>query len=121
MAKLDERIGFLGGGNMAFAIGYGLINRGIVKPTQIVVSGPNVENLERWRILGTTITDNNGVVVTKCDIIFICVKPHILQLCASQVERNIESSIRDKDKVFVSVLAGVTLDQLELVTFFLLV
>lgn len=28
MAKLDERIGFLGGGNMAFAIGYGLINRG---------------------------------------------------------------------------------------------
>lgn len=30
MAKLDERIGFLGGGNMAFAIGYGLINRGIV-------------------------------------------------------------------------------------------
>lgn len=30
MAKLDERIGFLGGGNMAFAIGYGLINRGII-------------------------------------------------------------------------------------------
>lgn len=30
MAKLDERIGFLGGGNMAFAIGYGLINRGIL-------------------------------------------------------------------------------------------
>lgn len=30
MAKLDERIGFLGGGNMAFAIGYGLINRGTV-------------------------------------------------------------------------------------------
>lgn len=28
MAKLDERIGFIGGGNMAFAIGYGLINRG---------------------------------------------------------------------------------------------
>lgn len=28
MAKLDERIGFIGGGNMAFAIGYGLMNRG---------------------------------------------------------------------------------------------
>lgn len=28
MAKLEEKIGFLGGGNMAFAIGYGLINRG---------------------------------------------------------------------------------------------
>lgn len=30
MAKLDERIGFLGGGNMGFAIGYGLINRGAI-------------------------------------------------------------------------------------------
>lgn len=30
MAKLDERIGFIGGGNMAFAIGSGLINRGIL-------------------------------------------------------------------------------------------
>lgn len=34
MAKLDERIGFLGGGNMAFAIGYGLINRGIFHAKQ---------------------------------------------------------------------------------------
>lgn len=28
MAKLDERIGFIGGGNMAFAISTGLIHRG---------------------------------------------------------------------------------------------
>lgn len=28
MAKLDERIGFIAGGNMAFAIGSGLVNRG---------------------------------------------------------------------------------------------
>lgn len=74
-----------------------------------------MENLEKWRILGATITDDNGLVVTKCDIIFICVKPHLLHTCASQVEGNIDSSIRDKDRVFVSVLAGVTLDQLELV------
>lgn len=149
MAKLDERIGFLGGGNMAFAIGYGLINRGIVyfvsfrfhtqsqtpfflivfvffflffpyhsgiiKPTQVVVSGPNLANLEKWRVLGANITEDNGVVVTKCDIIFICVKPHLLNTCASQVESGIERDVINKDKLFVSVLAGVTLDQLELV------
>lgn len=34
MAKLDERIGFLGGGNMAFAIGNGLMNRGTVPINQ---------------------------------------------------------------------------------------
>lgn len=62
MAKLDERIGFIGGGNMAYAIGSGLINRGIVKSTQVLVSGPNIENLERWRVLGATVTDENGEV-----------------------------------------------------------
>lgn len=31
MAKLDEKIGFIGGGNMAFAIGAGLIKRGKVE------------------------------------------------------------------------------------------
>ncbi|XP_031640245.1 uncharacterized protein LOC116352093 [Contarinia nasturtii] len=114
MAKLDERIGFLGGGNMAFAIGYGLINRGIIKPAQVVVSGPNLSNLERWRLLGANITEDNGVTVTKCDIIFICVKPHLLHTCASQVEGSIDRVVCDKDKLFVSVLAGISLDQLEL-------
>lgn len=87
-----------------------------MKPAQIVVSGPNLSNLEKWRVLGANITDDNGVVVTKCDIIFICVKPHLLQTCAQQVEANIERTVVDKDKLFVSVLAGVSLDQLELVS-----
>lgn len=81
----------------------------------MVVSGPNLVNLDKWRVLGANITGDNGVVVTKCDIIFICVKPHLLHLCAQQVESSIERNVLDKDKLFVSVLAGVTLDQLELV------
>lgn len=40
MAKLDERIGFLGGGNMAFAIGYGLMNRGTT-PSLILINHQN--------------------------------------------------------------------------------
>lgn len=88
---------------------------GIIKPTQVVVSGPNLVNLEKWRVLGANITEDNGVVVTKCDIIFICVKPHLLHTCAQQVESSIERNVYDKDKLFVSVLAGITLDQLELV------
>lgn len=88
-----------------------------MKPTQVIVSSPNVENLERWRTLGATVTDDNGACVTKADIIFICVKPHLLLTCSAQVEGSIEAGVRDKDKVFVSVLAGVALDQLELVNF----
>lgn len=62
MAKLDEKIGFIGGGNMAFAIGSGLINRGIVKAGQVMASGPHLHNLERWRTLGGNVTDDNAKV-----------------------------------------------------------
>lgn len=52
-------------------------------------------------------------VVEKSDIIFICVKPHILGVCASQIRRSIGKEVEEKDKLFVSVLAGCTLNQLE--------
>lgn len=79
------------------------------------MSGPNLDNLEKWRELGATTTDINGEVVSKCDIIFICVKPHMLITCATQIENYIASNVKEKDKIFVSVLAGISLDQLETV------
>lgn len=73
--------------------------------------------MERWRHIGANVTEKNGVVVTKCDIIFICVKPHVMLQCAQQVEGNIEPNVCDSNKLFVSVLTGTDLDQLELVSF----
>uniref|UniRef100_A0A0K8WHL9 Pyrroline-5-carboxylate reductase n=1 Tax=Bactrocera latifrons TaxID=174628 RepID=A0A0K8WHL9_BACLA len=113
MAKLDEKIGFIGGGNMAFAIGSGLINREFVKTSQVLVSGPNLENLARWRALGIATTDDNYEVLDKADIIFICVKPHILTPMAAQLRSLHSPTLKDKDKLFVSVLAGVKLKTLE--------
>lgn len=103
------------------------------------MSGPHIENLERWREIGASTTEENGEVnsnliarkkyfyknvfstllcskvVTKSDIIFLCVKPHMLITVASQVKSSVVASTREKDKVFVSVLAGVTLAQLAIV------
>lgn len=59
MAKLDEKIGFMGGGMMAYAIASGMVNRGIVKPNQILASGPHPENLERWKEMGAAYTTEN--------------------------------------------------------------
>lgn len=113
MAKLDEKIGFIGGGNMAFAIGSGLISRGIVKAGQVYVSGPNLENLIRWKHLGCDVTEDNHELLDKADIIFVCVKPHILEPCAEQLWRHHIPTSKDEDKLFVSVLAGVNLRTLE--------
>ncbi|XP_034662404.1 pyrroline-5-carboxylate reductase [Drosophila subobscura] len=113
MAKLDERIGFIGGGNMAFAIGSGLVSCGIVKPSQVLVSGPHIENLARWRELGAVTTDENCEVLEHTDIVFICVKPHILGPCADQLKYRHVPSAKDANKLIVSVLAGTTLKTLE--------
>lgn len=113
MAKLDERIGFVGGGNMAFAIGSGLISRGIIKSTQVFVSGPNLGNLQKWHDLGAATTDDNGHVISNCDITFICVKPHLLATAAEQIRLSVTPAAKAKDKILVSVLAGCTLEQLE--------
>lgn len=75
------------------------------------------KNLNQWRQMGVHVTDKNGLVVTKCDIIFICIKPHIMSQCAQQVEGKIEPTVCDSDnKIFVSLMAGVSLDNLELVS-----
>lgn len=113
MAKLDERIGFIGGGNMAFSIGSGLIRGGIVKASQVFVSGPHIENLGRWRDIGAATTDENNEVLEQSDIIFICVKPHMLAPCTAQLKDKHVPSAKDAYKLFVSVLAGTTLETLE--------
>ncbi|XP_033244839.1 pyrroline-5-carboxylate reductase [Drosophila miranda] len=113
MAKLDERIGFIGGGNMAFAIGSGLVRCAIVKPSQVLVSGPHIENLSRWRELGAVTTDDNCKVLEHTDVVFICVKPHILGQCASQLKYKHVPSAKDASKLIVSVLAGTSLKTLE--------
>ncbi|XP_030370482.1 pyrroline-5-carboxylate reductase [Scaptodrosophila lebanonensis] len=113
MAKLDERIGFIGGGNMAFAIGSGLIGRGIVKPSQVLTSGPHIENLARWREIGAGTTDENNEVVEHTDIIFICVKPHMLEPCTTALKNTYVPSAKDGNKLFISVLAGTTVKSLE--------
>lgn len=64
MAKLDEKIGFMGGGMMAYAIASGMVNRGIVKPNQILASGPHPENLEKWKEMGASFTTENEDVST---------------------------------------------------------
>lgn len=71
MAKLDEKIGFMGGGMMAYAIASGMVNRGIVKPNQILASGPHPENLLRWKEMGAAYTTENEDVSMAIWIWFI--------------------------------------------------
>ncbi|KAK9886253.1 hypothetical protein WA026_015766 [Henosepilachna vigintioctopunctata] len=108
---LNQKIGFIGGGNMARAIFDGIVRKGLVNTNQIYVSGPRIENLNYFKDKGCTITISNGAVVDSCHIIFLSVKPHLLHLVANQI--NEESKEKWDDKVFVSILAGITIENIE--------
>ncbi|EZA56589.1 Pyrroline-5-carboxylate reductase 1, mitochondrial [Ooceraea biroi] len=95
---------------MASAIGAGLIHKGILNPANVWVSGRTDRTHGFWNELGAHPTLKNNEVVSNCDIIFLAVKPHMLDDALSSIIEN--KTDKFQDKLFVSVLAGVSLDTL---------
>lgn len=112
----EIEIGIVGGGNIGFAIGTALIRKRVVMTKNLFVSCPHLESHEKWRRIGVPVTCSNGDVVKKCEIIFICVEPNVVQKCALEIEMSIEPAVCGSDKVFISVSSGVTLNALVLVS-----
>ena len=100
--KTKPVIGFIGAGNMAYALISGLLNNGY-NSENIKISDPNDELLRKREIeLNiTTFTDNTSLVEV-CDIIVFAVKPQVLsEVCLE---------LRDKIKpnhLFISIVAGI--------------
>ncbi|CAH1994108.1 unnamed protein product [Acanthoscelides obtectus] len=109
---LDGKIGFIGGGNMAKAICEGIVTKGLVEYSQIYVSGPNMTNLVTWRDKGAHVYIQNGAIVEECDVIFISVKPHMLADAIANMYDTLKTP-NPRSKLFVSILAGVTIKQLQ--------
>lgn len=78
---------------------------------QLYISGPQLESLEHFKLLGANVTTNNGAIVEECDVIFLSVKPHILPTAVANIYDTLKRPV--KTKLFVSILAGVTLESLE--------
>ena len=100
------RLGFIGGGNMAYAIAKGVIASELVAPFDITVNDTNEEALLKFKESGTKTTcDLNELL--DCDYILLAVKPQILP----SVLENIKNDY--KDKVFVSIAAGVSVEEIK--------
>ncbi|CAG9829008.1 unnamed protein product [Diabrotica balteata] len=114
MPDLTEKIGFIGGGNMAKAICEGIVTKGLVSYQQVYVSGPHLEHLSWWKEKDCHVYQNNSTVVKEADVIFICVKPHIFQCAVDQIYSEFPTSdSRQPSKLYLSVMAGISLNQLK--------
>jgi pyrroline-5-carboxylate reductase len=106
MTLENKKIGFLGAGKMSSAIIRGLIKFGV--PSENISAG------ERWapaaetarKEFGIYVTEDNSDIVKRSDILIIAVKP-------KDIGEALSTAGDTKNKLFISIAAGMTLENLE--------
>lgn len=100
-----KAVGFIGAGNMARALARAIV-AGYPNITihAFDVSEEAVERIQR-EIPGTVVHDSNAAVAADSDVVFVAVKPQVIQAALSPV--------RDSSGLFVSIAAGVPLGRLQ--------
>ena len=100
-------IGFIGSGNMAYALINGLLNNGY-NSKNIKASDPNDELLRKREVeLNIATFANNSSLVEVCDIIVFAVKPQVLSEVCLELRDNIKSK-----HLFISIVAGIRLNDI---------
>ncbi len=104
-----KKIGFLGAGNMAGALIKGLLSAKLYRPQEMIVSDVLPAQLRKiQRAYHVDGVRDNRAVVREAQTIILAVKPQIL----AQVLADIRPEVT-KEKVFISIAAGVPLRRLE--------
>lgn len=111
MSQLEgNKLAFIGGGNMAFAIISGLVSQGLSKES-IIVSEPWEVNRNKVASLGVPTTTDNLEAARDADMVIIAVKP---QVCKSVCEEMRSAwGHRTSLPIVLSIAAGITLGSLK--------
>ncbi|PLX89181.1 MAG: pyrroline-5-carboxylate reductase [Desulfuromonas sp.] len=103
-----EKIGFLGGGNMAEAIIKGLL-QGEYPVDRVLVSEPSEARREHLaEAYGVASTPDNLELVRQCEIVVLSIKPQIAEEVLEEISLEF-----GEDKLLVSILAGVSSAMIE--------
>jgi pyrroline-5-carboxylate reductase len=99
---MNERIAFIGAGNMATALAGGLLRAGS-PATNLLAADPIDEQRERIARMGVTTTADNPTAVTGADIVVLAVKPQVLGSVVTELRPHLEPG-----QLVVSIAAGVS-------------
>ena len=107
---MELKLGFIGAGNMAWAMIGGIVKAGLVPGAQICVSNPSQGKLDRLQQdYGVCITnDNREAAAFARDILFLCVKPGVLPAVAAEIRDAVAAGT-----MVVSIAAGKSLASIE--------
>ncbi|MCP3923565.1 MAG: pyrroline-5-carboxylate reductase [Desulfobacterales bacterium] len=106
-----EKVGFIGAGNMAEAIAGALIDSGVYKSKNIMMSDINTDRLDFIKnTYGVEITTNSDDLVMNSDIIILSVKPQVMEKVLDNICSSFETN---KRKLFISIAAGIKSEKIE--------
>ncbi|KAK2504112.1 hypothetical protein MC885_011180 [Smutsia gigantea] len=103
-------VGFIGAGQLAFALAKGFTAAGILAAHKIMASSPDMDltTVSALRRMGVNLTRHNKETVQHSDVLFLAVKPHIIPFILDEIGANIEDR-----HIIVSCAAGVTISSIE--------
>jgi pyrroline-5-carboxylate reductase len=106
----NKRIGFIGGGNMTFAIASGMLGGGYAA-ANIVISEPSAEQRERLAgsLADVTVNSDNATTARHVDCVVLATKPQVL----AGVCRDLAADVQKTKPLILSIAAGVRSGDIE--------
>jgi len=104
------KAGFVGFGRMGSALVQGSVEAGVLNPKHITVydTDPSATKKAHAYRVARSVAE----VVESADLIFLCVKPQVMETVLSEL-RPLLGTADSRKKCFVSIAAGITLEKLQ--------
>jgi pyrroline-5-carboxylate reductase len=102
---ISKRIGFIGAGQMATALGQGFVRAGLIQPEGLLAADPVEAARQRFaQATGARAVAENAEVAGRSDVLFLAVKPQQMSRVASELKGKL-----GPQQLAVSVAAGIRL------------
>lgn len=92
-----------------------LIARGIYQPSEVIVSEPQSSRQDflKQQYNVSVTTDNRLILAESKEVVLLAVKPQVFSAIAQELAEIVELTVQVHSPLVISILAGVTLSQLE--------
>lgn len=108
----NQKIGFIGIGNMASAIIDGILKSRKFASNDIFMYNPHPEKMVRFVHEGCIACTSSAEILSACGTIFLCVKPQVFPIVLGELKPLLESNA-SSEILFVSIAAGITFKNLQ--------
>lgn len=106
---MSYKIGFIGSGNMAYALINGLTKNNPNMKSNIYITDKDKEKtLSLREQFNINISHNNTDLVNQSDIIFLAIKPNIYPIVLDEIK-----SLVTNKKILISIAAGISINSIE--------